>query len=250
MTIEKMFSLKGKKAIVTGGAMGLGRGMAEALADAGAEVVVLDKCKVNIETLTPQRIPFYVVADLSNRGTLKESFYSCVRKLGGIDILVNSAGIQRREKSENFALEDWDDVLEVNLSATFQMCQLAGKEMLNQRHGKIINIASMLSFTGGYTVPAYAASKGGVAQLTKTLANEWGRKGVNVNAIAPGFMDTDMNKTLIADRDRNESILSRIAAGRWGKPEDVKGAVVFLASPASDYLHGTILPVDGGYLCS
>jgi len=249
MSVEDMFSLNGKKAIVTGGANGLGKGMVEALTEAGASVVVLDKSVKGPEDFNP-KITGYFITDLSKRDDLRKGFYHGLGKLEGIDILVNSAGIQRRAPSEDFSLEDWDDVLEVNLSTTFQMCQLAGKEMLDQGHGKIINIASMLSFTGGYTVPAYAASKGGVAQLTKTLANEWGGRGVNVNAIAPGFMDTDMNTALIADEERNTKILSRIAAGRWGKPSDIKGPVVYLASSASDYLHGTIMPVDGGYLCS
>ena len=145
-------------------------------------------------------------------------------------------------------MDDWDAVLNINLSAVFRLCQLAGRLFLKQKSGKIINIASMLSFFGGYTVPAYAASKGGVAQLTKALSNEWAGKGINVNAIAPGYMDTQMNTGLIADEARNAQITARIPARRWGTPEDMKGTAVFLASPASDYLNGAVIPVDGGYL--
>ncbi|HAE22241.1 MAG TPA: 2-deoxy-D-gluconate 3-dehydrogenase, partial [Spirochaetaceae bacterium] len=151
-------------------------------------------------------------------------------------------------RCEDFSLEDWDEVLNVNLSAVFQGCQLAGRLMLAQGGGKIINLASMLSFFGGFTVPAYAASKGGVAQLTKALANEWAGRGINVNAIAPGYMDTDMNARLLADEKRRAEISARIPAGRWGTGADMKGLVVFLASKASDYVHGAIIPLDGGYL--
>jgi 2-deoxy-D-gluconate 3-dehydrogenase len=172
-----------------------------------------------------------------------------VSKLGGrLDIIVNSAGIQRRSKSEEFPIEYWDDVIEINLTSVFMLCQLAGRTMLAQGKGKIINVASMLSYFGGYTVPAYAASKGGVAQLTKAMANEWAGKGVNVNAVAPGYMDTTMNTALVNDPVRNEQILARIPAGRWGTPDDMKGVVIFLASDYSDYINGAIIPVDGGFL--
>jgi len=169
--------------------------------------------------------------------------------LGGtLDIIINNAGIQRRNKSEDFTIEDWDDVIEMNLTSVFMLSQLAGRIMLKKGKGKIINMASMLSFFGGYTVPAYAASKAGVALLTKALSNEWAGRGVNVNAIAPGYMDTAMNTALINDETRNEQILSRIPAGRWGKPSDLSGIAVFLASDASDYINGAVIPVDGGYM--
>ena len=154
----------------------------------------------------------------------------------------------RRHPCEEFPLTDWNDVLNLNLNTVFQLCQLAGRNMLPRKSGKIINLASMLSFFGGYTVPAYAASKGGVAQLTKALANEWASKGINVNAIAPGYMATEMNTKLIEDPVRSKEILDRIPAKRWGTPEDMKGTAVFLASAASDYLNGAIIPVDGAYL--
>jgi len=161
---------------------------------------------------------------------------------------VNNAGVQRRNKCEDFLINDWEAVLQVNLTAVFRLCQLAGRKMLEQGGGKIINLASMLSYFGGYTVPAYAASKGGVAQLTKALSNEWAGRGIQVNAIAPGYMATDMNEALIRDEGRSREILGRIPAGRWGTPEDMKGIVVFLASGASDYISGAVIPVDGGYL--
>ncbi|AGK96541.1 SDR family NAD(P)-dependent oxidoreductase [Clostridium pasteurianum] len=247
------FNLDGKKAIVTGGSSGLGRGMAEGLAEAGAEVVIVgvsDNAYGTAEELNKLGYKVHAIkGDIGKRENLKELFHSCLDKLGGdLDIVVNNVGIQRRNKCEEFTLEDWDEVISVNLTATFQLCQMAGIKMLKKGSGKIINVASMLSFFGGYTVPAYAASKGGVAQLTKALANEWASKGININAIAPGYMDTAMNTKLINDEVRNHEILSRIPAARWGTPEDLKGITIFLASSASDYLNGTVIPVDGGYL--
>ncbi|MFT8314460.1 MAG: SDR family NAD(P)-dependent oxidoreductase [Clostridium sp.] len=247
------FNLDGKKAIVTGGSSGLGRGMAEGLAEAGAEVIIVgvsDKAYGTADELNKLGYKVHAIkGDIGKRENLKELFNSCLDKLGGdLDIIVNNAGIQRRNKCEEFPLEDWDEVISVNLTATFQLCQMAGIKMLEKGSGKIINVASMLSFFGGYTVPAYAASKGGVAQLTKALANEWASKGININAIAPGYMDTSMNTKLINDEVRNSEILSRIPAARWGTPEDLKGITIFLASSASDYLNGTVIPVDGGYL--
>lgn len=249
----ELFNLSGKKAVITGANQGLGKGMAEALHEAGAEVVIIDvnsnvfntaeeigKTKPNI---------FAIQADLSVREELNNSFEVAVEKLGGsLDIMINAAGIASRTKSEDFPTKDWDRVIEVNLSAVFFLCQLAGKIMLKQKSGKIINIASMLSFFGGYTVAAYAASKGGVAQITKALSNEWARYGININAIAPGYMNTSLNKNLINDPVRNKEILDRIPAGRWGLPEDMKGIAIFLSSKASDYLNGAVIPVDGGYL--
>lgn len=171
-----------------------------------------------------------------------------IAQLGSVDILVNNAGTIRRAPAVDYSEKDWADVLGVNLDAVFRLCQLAGRRMIEQGSGKIINIASMLSFQGGVLVPAYAASKGAVAQLTKALANEWASKGVNVNAIAPGYMETQNTAQLRADTNRSRAILDRIPAGRWGAPEDVAGAAVFLASPASDYIHGHVLAVDGGWL--
>ena len=247
------FSLADKNAIVTGGTRGLGKGMSEALCEAGAKVVILassDRVFSTVDELKQKGYDvFGVKADLGDREKVPAAFEKAVAMVGGkLDILVNCAGIQRRNRCEDFAFNDWDDVINVNLNAVFQLCQLAGRLMLKQGKGKIINVASMLSFFGGYTVPAYAASKGGVAQLTKALSNEWAGRGINVNAVAPGYMATDMNVNLIQDPKRNQEILSRIPAGRWGTPDDVKGIIVFLASEASDYISGAIIPVDGGYL--
>ena len=248
-----LFDLTGKKAIVTGASGGLGRGMAEGLHQVGAEVVIIDITD-NVSSVADEigasGVKVYgVKGNLKDREDLKRSFDEAVEKLGGsLDILVNCAGIQRRSKCEDFPIEYWDDVIEVNLTSVFELCQLAGRIMLNKGRGKIINVASMLSFFGGYTVPAYAASKGGVAQLTKALSNEWAGRGVNVNAIAPGYMATSLNTALINDPARNEKILARIPAGRWGQPEDVKGIIIFLASEFSNYINGAVIPVDGGYL--
>lgn len=248
-----LFDLTGKKAVVTGATRGLGRGIAEGLMEAGAEVVIIGSSSSALDVAAELSAKGFkchgVAADLSKRDALKKGFDNSLAALGGtIDILINAAGIQRRHFSEDFPIEDWDAVIEVNLSATFMLCQLAAKSMIKNGGGKIVNIASMLSFFGGYTVPAYAASKGGVAQLTKALSNEWTSKGINVNAIAPGYMATEMNTALINDEGRNAEILGRIPAKRWGSPEDMKGVAVFLSSKASDYLSGAVIPVDGGYL--
>ncbi|USZ51177.1 SDR family NAD(P)-dependent oxidoreductase [Halomonas sp. DN3] len=255
----KLFDLHGRKAIVTGGTRGLGLGMAEAMLEAGAEVVILgssDKVHEVASGLSTSTSACHgVVVDLASRQQRSEGFDAALAKLGGrLDILVNAAGVQRRHPSEHFPADDWEAVLEVNLTAVFELCQLAARHMLERDvegpdgQGKIINIASLLSFFGGMTVPAYAASKGGVMQLTKALANEWAARGINVNAIAPGYMATDMNSALLADEGRNAEITARIPAGRWGNGDDMKGPLLFLASPASDYVHGVTLPVDGGYL--
>jgi 2-deoxy-D-gluconate 3-dehydrogenase len=250
--MTNMFDLTGKKAIITGGNKGLGKGITEGLVEAGAAVAILASSD-SVFTVAKEFCDkgykvFGVKCDLSDRKSIDTAFNEAFSLLGGLDILVNNAGIQRRNKCEDFLTEDWDAVLNVNLSAVFSTCQLAGRKMLAQGKGKIINVASMLSFFGGYTVPAYAASKGGVAQLTKALSNEWASKGINVNAIAPGYMDTEMNVKLVNDPKRNAEILGRIPAARWGTPQDVKGIVVFLASEASNYFSGAIIPVDGGYL--
>ncbi|MGA3086376.1 MAG: SDR family oxidoreductase, partial [Thermodesulfobacteriota bacterium] len=235
---------------------GLGRGMVEGLHEAGAEVAIIDITD-QIDAIANEigRSGAKVVGikgNLGDREQLKQAFYAAVAKLSDtLDILVNCAGIQRRNPCIDFTPKDWDDVIELNLTATFLLCQMAGRIMLDKNKGKIINIASMLSFFGGYTVPtvpAYAASKGGVAQLTKAFSNEWASLGINVNAIAPGYMDTPLNTAIMADQERNSKILSRIPAGRWGTPADMKGLIIFLASEASNYVNGAIIPIDGGYL--
>lgn len=242
------FSLKGKTALVTGGNRGLGRGIAQGLAEAGAKVVIMSSGE-NVYKAAEEISVKAVKCDISDDKNINKGFSEALELLGGrLDILVNNAGIQRRNKCENFSHKDWDDVMNINLRAVFTFCQLAGRHMIQNGGGKIINIASMLSFFGGYTVPAYAAAKGGVAQLTKALSNEWAAKRINVNAIAPGYMATEMNTKLIDDTKRNTEILSRIPAGRWGKPEDMAGTAVFLASGASDYINGAVIPVDGGYM--
>ena len=248
-----LFDLTGRKAIVTGGTRGLGHGIAEGLMEAGANVVIFgsnDKVKDVATEFRDQGFSCEGIAvDLADGKAREEAFYQAVKSLGGIDILVNAAGIQRRHKSEVFPIEDWNDVIEVNLTAPFALSQLAAKEFLKVGYGKIINISSMLAFFGGFTVPAYAASKGGISQMTKAFCNEWAKDGINVNAIAPGYMATEMNTALLDKKNpRYNEITNRIPAKRWGTPEDMKGIAVFLASHASDYLNGAIIPVDGGYL--
>ena len=244
--------LTGKKAIVTGAAQGLAYGMAEGLMEAGAEVAVIDLSARVAEVARDfcgRGFRCHAVqADLGDGQARERAFREAVAAMDGLDILVNAAGVQKRHKSEEFPLSDWEFVLNINLTSVFSLCQLAANHYLAHGGGKIINIASMLSYFGGYTVPAYAASKGGVAQLTKAFANEWAPHHINVNALAPGYMATTMNTALINDPDRNVEILKRIPAGDWGTPEDMKGPVVFLASEASAYLHGAVIPVDGGYL--
>lgn len=251
--MKNMFDLSGKSALVTGGTRGLGRGMAEGLAEAGAKVVIVGSSAGVLKTAEELRAKGLDVAgiraDLGERDKIPAMFNEALKMLGGkIDILLNDAGVQRRNHCEDFTLEDWDTVMNVNLNAVFVLCQLAGREMIKQGSGKIINMASMLSFFGGFTVPAYAASKGAVAQLTKALSNEWAGKNIQVNAIAPGYMATEMNTALINDNGRNTEILARIPANRWGTPEDMKGLAVFLASNASNYVSGAVIPLDGGYL--
>jgi len=248
-----MFDIKGKKAVIIGAAGDLGFSILEVLIENGAQVVAIDideSLKEISEKFKERNLDFdYIITDISERNNIYKSFEQAIKILGGnIDILINSAGIQRRFKSEEFPIEEWDKVISINLTAMFLYCQLAGKIMLESGVGKIINVASMNSFFGGITIPAYAASKGGVAQLTKALSNDWASKGICVNAIAPGYMDTKMNVALINDPVRNEEALLRIPKKRWGNGNDLKGAVVFLASGASDYITGIVLPVDGGYL--
>lgn len=247
-----MFRLDGKVAAITGATRGIGKSMAIALAEAGATVALLQRdptdesVKKEIESIGQQCL--IVPCDLASLEQVKAAVPAVIEALGTIDILVNNAGIQRRSPSVSFSESDWDDVLQVNLKSVWLLSQAAGQHMVAKKSGKIINMASLLSFQGGYTVPAYAAAKGGVAQLTKALSNEWASAGVNVNAIVPGYIATDMNEALIDDETRSRQILERIPAGRWGSPEDFKGTVVFLASQASNYIHGHLLAVDGGWL--
>jgi len=246
-TVYDLFSVEGKKALVTGGSVGLGRAMAEALVEGGARVAIVGRSERVFDTAREiGAIPLQ--ADLADRVQTLALVDRAAEALGGLDILVNNAGVQRRHPAEEFPLDDWDTVLAVNLDAVWILAQAAGRMMLSQGHGKIINIASAMSFLGGVTVPAYAASKGGVAQLTKALSNEWAGRGVNVNAIAPGYMNTEMIAALVGNPQRGPLILARVPAGRWGVPDDLKGMVLFLASAASDYVHGAIIPVDGGFL--
>ena len=250
--MKDLFSIEGKKAIVTGAGRGLGYGMAEGLHNAGAELALIDIDDhihevAKTMSQTGPRV-HSVTADLSKRDDLRSAFQQAVTALGGLDILLNNVGITRWSKAEEMSEADWDIVLGVNLNSLFFMAQLAGQLMLKQGHGKIINIASLLSFGGGYLTVGYAASKGGVGQMTKALANEWSSQGVNVNAIAPGYMATEMNIPLMQDPTRNKLIMDRVPAGRWGTPQDLVGAAIFLSSEASDYIHGILLPVDGGFL--
>ena len=247
-----LFDIRGKKAIVTGGSRGLGKSMAEGLRDSGVQVVIMgstDKIYKTAEELDSDYAHvFGIKADFRNRDSVGKAFNEALKLLGDIDILVNNAGTQIRNKCEDYLLEDWLTVLDVNLTAAFILSQLAGREMLKKGEGKIINIASLLSYSGGYMVPAYAASKGGMAQMTKAFSNEWAAKGINVNAIAPGYMETDNTLALREDSIRNAQILERIPAQRWGSPQDMQGTLIYLASHASDYVHGSILLVDGGWM--
>lgn len=246
-----IFSLKGKVALFTGGSRGLGKAMAIGLAKAGADVAVVgrtaDQDVIDQIAACGVRGKFFEF-DLEKVDAIPELVNNVKNEFGHIDILVNNAGVQKRHKAAEFPKADWDFVLNVNMSAVFFLCQEVGKLMLAQGYGKIINIASLLSFQGGITVPAYAASKGAVAQFTKALSNEWAGQGINVNCIAPGYMDTEMNVALMADQTRSQQIMTRIPAGRWGKPEDMVGAAIYLASGASDYVNGSTIVVDGGWM--
>ena len=244
-----MFRLDDRVALVTGASTGLGAAIAIALGEAGARVA----CHGNTHspTATCEKIEHSlpVIGDLSQPQTAKNLIEQTIDHYGRLDILVNNAGIIRRAPAVEYSEEDWAEVLDVNLFSVFRLCQLAGQHMIeSKRGGKIVNIASLLSFQGGITVPAYAAAKGGVAQLTKALANEWATHRINVNAIAPGYMRTANTAALQADETRNRQILERIPAGRWGEPEDLAGAAVFLSSSASDYVNGHVLVVDGGWM--
>ncbi len=245
------FDLSGRVALVTGANTGIGQGIAVALAAAGADIACVgrspcDETMGKVQALNRRAV--FIAADLSNIAPIGQIVDETVDKLGGVDILVNNAGIIRRADAVDFSESDWDAVVDTNLKSVFFLCQAAGRLMIANGRGKIINIASMLSFQGGVRVPSYTAAKSGVAGLTKLLANEWAAKGINVNAIAPGYIATNNTAALQADAARNRSIMDRIPAGRWGSPDDMGGAAVFLASSASDYVNGHILAVDGGWL--
>jgi 2-deoxy-D-gluconate 3-dehydrogenase len=246
-----MFDLSGKVAIVTGANTGIGQAIALALVEAGADIAAVGRTPAE-DTVAKVRAlgrkAEIVSADLSTIEPVQRVVDETVEKLGGLHILVNNAGIIRRADAVDFTEEDWDAVVDTNLKSVFFLCQAAGRHMIANGGGKIINIASMLTFQGGIRVPSYTASKSGIGGLTKLLANEWAAKGINVNAIAPGYIATNNTAALQADQDRNRSIMERIPAGRWGSPKDMGGAAVFLASSASDYVQGHVLAVDGGWL--
>ncbi|KIN04187.1 hypothetical protein OIDMADRAFT_159456 [Oidiodendron maius Zn] len=254
-----MFSLEGQTALVTGGTRGIGQAAAIALAEAGADIILIQRDRAQDTTLkainaTGRKATIYT-ADLASQEQVAALTPAILKDGHKINILINCAGIQRRHPSALFPDNDWNEVLQVNLSTVFTLCRDVGAHMLTLepspstgRRGSVINFASLLSFQGGLTVPAYAASKGAVAQLTKALANEWTSKGITVNAIAPGYIETEMNTALLADAARLKGISDRIPAGRWGVAEDFKGSVVFLASKSSAYVSGHVLVVDGGWM--
>ncbi len=251
MKMTNPFDLSGKVAVVTGANTGIGQAIALALAEAGADIAAVGRTPAE-DTVAKARAlgrrAEIVSADLSTIEPVGRVVEETVAKLGGLHILVNNAGIIRRADAVDFTEEDWDAVIDTNLKSVFFLCQAAGRHMIANGGGKVINIASMLTFQGGIRVPSYTASKSGIGGLTKLLANEWAAKGINVNAIAPGYIATNNTAALQADEVRNKSILDRIPAGRWGDPSDLGGAAVFLASRAADYVQGHILAVDGGWL--
>lgn len=248
-----MFKLTGKKAIVTGATRGMGNAIAEALLKQGAEVVITgtnDRVYQVAKELAEKTggIAHGVIANFFTREDTLKAFDACMEPLGGeLDILVNNAGIQRNHKAEDFTFESWEEVIHVNLEAVFIFSQQAGRIMLKKGKGRIINMASLLSTFGGRQCTAYAAAKGGVTQMTKAMSNEWAGRGITVNSIAPGYMNTDMNKAFCADLNRSGHLLARIPVGRWGKEDDVASAVVFFASDEAAYVTGTMLAVDGGF---
>ena len=249
--LESQFSLTGKKALVTGASKGIGASIAIAMAQAGADVVLVGRSQDSLSATSAAienlgRSTESLIADVESRAQISEAFKS-IEQLN-VEIVVNNAGSISRAPAIETSLEDWDRIIDTNLNSVFQISQLCAKSMLAKGHGRIINIASLLSFQGGINVPAYTASKHAVAGVTKALANEWGAKGVTVNAIAPGYISTDNTQALRNDVDRNTSILARIPIGRWGTPEDLAAVAVFLASPAASYINGEIITVDGGWM--
>ncbi len=253
MPVLDLFSLKGKNALVTGSGQGLGSGIAIALAQAGANVTLHNYDKVQdavIEEIAKTGVRSMIrCGDVRDKAVCRMLVDDTEQAFGSIDILFNNAGTIRRAPAEAHPEEYWDEVIDINLNAVWFLSQYAGRRMLARGRGKIVNTASMMSFQGGFLIASYVASKGAVAQLTKALANEWASKGINVNAIAPGYMATDNTAPLRADPVRAVSILERIPISRWGQPSDLAGAAVFLASDASNYVHGHVLAVDGGWLC-
>ncbi|KAH7399170.1 hypothetical protein DE146DRAFT_719547 [Phaeosphaeria sp. MPI-PUGE-AT-0046c] len=258
-TVQQLFSLEGQTALVTGGTRGIGQSMAIALAEAGANILLVQRDTSNQSTKSAiealGRTATIYTADLSSPASVSALVPSILADGHRIHILLNCGGIQKRHPAHQFPEDDWAAVLQVNLTSVFTLCRDVGAHMLASpaslplnRRGAIINIASLLTFQGGITVPAYAASKGGVGQLTKALSNEWAKQGISVNAIAPGYIATDMNEALMKDENRAKSILERIPAGRWGSPDDFKGVVVWLASAASAYVSGEVVTVDGGWM--
>jgi len=245
------FRLDGKIAVVTGGTKGMGKAMALALAEVGADIAAVSRRPdpdLEKAVLALGRRYLHHSADLSQREETRKVIPAIVEKMGDVDILINNAGIIRRSPAIEHSEGDWDATLEIDLTATFILSQAAGQVMLRKGGGKIINVASVLAFQGGLNVAGYASAKHGVAGLTKALANDWAGKGVNVNALAPSFFITELTEAIQKDPERSRSITARTPAGRWGNAEDMAGAAVFLASPASDFINGVILPVDGGWL--
>lgn len=255
--LKKLYSLEGKLSVVTGGSRGIGAAIAIGLASAGSDVILLQRDLANTKTADQIRALGrkceIVKCDLSSKEDMNGLAERIVQEHGQIDVVVNCGGIQRRHPAEQFPDSDWDEVLQVNLNSVFTLCRDVGKHMLEsdrsgRGNGKIINIASLVSFQGGITVPAYSAAKHGVVGITQSFANEWSPKGINVNAIAPGYIATDMNEALINNPTRTRQIMERIPAQRWGAPEDFIGAVVFLAGQGSNYICGETLVVDGGWM--
>ena len=250
--MSELFRLDGKVALVTGAAAGIGAAIAEALAEAGADVACHGNTRPADATAAlvkaQNRKAAALLGDLADRATPARLVGEVLERFGRIDILINNAGIIRRTPAVDHTDEDWDAVLNVNLTSVFSLCKLAGKHFLEQGSGKIVNIASLLSFQGGVNVPGYAAAKGGLANLTRALANEWAARGVNVNAIAPGYIETENTLALRQNAERFRQISERIPAGRWGTPRDLAGAALYLCSRASDYVHGHVLTVDGGWM--
>lgn len=244
--------LAGKTALVTGGGGGIGRGIANGFARAGAQLVLVGRSEAVTTAAAEMTASGASVAaircDVADRDDLQAMFAATLDRLGHLDVLVNCHGTAVASPTVDHDIDDWDRTLEVNLTSVFTLCRLAGTHMLERGSGKIINIASMYFFFGGVNVPAYSASKGGVAQLTKALSNEWAGRGVNVNAIAPGYIRTELNRHIWEDEVRSSEILGRIPSGRWGEPEDMAEPAVFLASDAARYVHGIVLPVDGGFM--